>query len=933
MGFLTTVLLILLYGNACAVQYLAPLNMGGVTGQVQFDSVSQMASVNVSGAGSCSSFNLTITEFPVMYGHFAQPCSESHIGPSIFSFTVNSPISNVNVSKLFSLRSSLDDCSLTLRTCDGIEVCTVVSRGQKLLTRQARFNGMVAGDVYLRYNSELSNHWLLLDLVKVGPSNVSSVAINGSLSTAASCAEVGSNSITNLGEIQLLPTMQPQKFRLNLNNFNLTTRFLIVATGTSFLCAEIYDLPEKHVSAMINMNGIKGYFDFRQDSPSVKVGPYHVHLFPVRSIRDPSSSLCANDNVGGHLNPFGVDTKAPEYPKGPGSTHDKYELGDLSSKHMSLAGKNESEAVFKDYNLPLYGQNSIVGRSVVIHKIDGSRYVCASISYPGEVVVAKAKFLSLSSPLSDMSIFLDLSYGNVATNATKNHNWHVHVYPISSERDDSDGRCTTTGGHWNPYTVNTQDATYANFCSSASPLSCEVGDLAGKHTTVNLGVKAGGVEAKYFFTDVTAWVPGIVGRSVVIHQAEKAGPRIACANITAVQTPKASLGTWYGPGTSNGQIQFAQSLPQGPTMVNVSLTDLNSQAGGYHVHVLPIPPGQSNPCSDANIHGHFNPLNWNSSSSPDPGTGTLDQYEVGDLSGKFGMLTGRDKLQDVFSDATLPLSGPYSIVGRSVVVHYTNGSRMRCANITTDKDTNGHWARAKAVFNSILTGTVEMRQLIFPDGSSSDTTIDVALRAASEVTSKNISLYITANQISGQDCTKNGGTYNPFDVTSKSSTCSLETPLSCVSGDLSMRQGLLSLTQGLVYTDTNVPLTGDFTVVQRSLVVKDGDSIIACANILPVSSSANQSFPKVTNFNRYDFRQRVADVLQQHISRVTILPGSPATAVNADCQKVTFMVAGDVNATLLASVKTSEKMGAFKELASCLSSGVVRDFELNNLTL
>ncbi|XP_055013791.1 uncharacterized protein cusr isoform X1 [Boleophthalmus pectinirostris] len=925
--------------------------MGGVTGQVQFDSTSQMATLSVSGAGSCSSLKLSITEFPVMYGHFAHPCSEIHIGSKIFNFSVDSPNSAINVSELFLLRSSLDDCSLTIHTCDGTEVCTVVSGGQKLLTRQARVTGSIAGNVYLRHSPELLNQWLLLDVVRVDQIDVVSVVIHGSVSTAANCEEflgnINSASLTNLGEVALFPTMQPQKRRLHLKNFNVKTRFFVFSYGTGFHCAEIYDLPEKHITAVINMKGIKGYFSFQQASPfsvtelavnltnlQSEVGPYHVHLFPVPSLRNPLSSICSNDNLGGHWNPFGVDAKDPAYPKGPGSTHDKYEMGDLSSKHMSLAGKTEFETVFKDYSLPLYGQNSIVGRSVVIHKLDGSRYVCASISYPGEVIVARARFLSpvigevwfsqlKNHPLSDVSIFLDLSYGNSATAPTKSHNWHVHTYPIGSERDDSDGRCITTEGHWNPFRVDTEHMSYNTYCSSASPLSCEVGDLSGKHTTVNLGVNAGAVEAKHFFTDVTSWVPGIVGRSLVLHQAEKAGPRIACANITVVRTPKASLGTWHGPGTSNGQIEFTQSLPLGPTKVTVSLTDLNSQAGGYHIHILPISPGYPQPCSDANIHGHFNPLEWDVLSSPDPGMGTLDQYEVGDISGKFGMLTGHDEMQSVLSDSNLPLTGPYSIVGRSVVVHYTNGSRMRCADITADKDTDGHWAMAKGVFNSTLTGTVLMRQQIFSDGSSMDTTLEVTLHSATGVISSNVSLHISTNRIGGYGCTKNGGVYNPFNMATSSSTCSMENPLSCVCGEISMRQDPLSLTQRQVYTDRMVLLTGDFTVVHRSLVVKNGDIIIACADILPESPSAEQSFPTVIQFSRYDFRRRVADVLQLEISQVTILAGSPEPAANGRCQRVHFMVAGDVNPTLLKSVKTSEKMGLFKESAVCLRGASV----------
>lgn len=83
----------------------------------------------------------------------------------------------------------------------------------------------------------------------------------------------------------------------------------------------------------------------------------------------------------------------------------------------------------------------------------------------------------------------------------------------------------------------------------------------------------------------------------------------------------------------------------------------------------PIEENLQFPCEGTSLYDHWNPLNVDPASSPRAYHGTPDQYEMGDLSGKFGTLDNHTIYKQDYNDTMLPLFGPRSIIGRSVVVH------------------------------------------------------------------------------------------------------------------------------------------------------------------------------------------------------------------------------------------------------------------------
>jgi hypothetical protein len=125
----------------------------------------------------------------------------------------------------------------------------------------------------------------------------------------------------------------------------------------------------------------------------------------------------------------------------------------------------------------------------------------------------------------------------------------------------------------------------------------------------------------------------------------------------------------------------------------------------YHIHTNPIPP--SGDCKNA--LGHLDPLQVTDVLVCDP---TLPQYcQEGDLSGKHGKLPALPNVQNSYTDPFLRFwPQPLSLLGRSIVIHLPNLTRIACGNITSfldgtaDADGNPTNASSNYVTNYPLTG-------------------------------------------------------------------------------------------------------------------------------------------------------------------------------------------------------------------------------------
>jgi len=141
-------------------------------------------------------------------------------------------------------------------------------------------------------------------------------------------------------------------------------------TAPRWVCANIeYVDPPISAWAIFSMDGVEGSIQLSQgtngsestqiavDLTGLKDGPnpWHVHQKPVQG------GDCGESSTGDH---FGSPS-----------------IWDLATKHGSLSGPVVRQSFAEETwaGLPLFGPDSVVNRSIVIHKANNHRWVCATI--------------------------------------------------------------------------------------------------------------------------------------------------------------------------------------------------------------------------------------------------------------------------------------------------------------------------------------------------------------------------------------------------------------------------------------------------------------------------------------------------------------------------------------------------------------------------
>ena len=315
--------------------------------------------------------------------------------------------------------------------------------------------------------------------------------------------------------------------------------------------------------------------------------------------------------------------------------------------------------------------------------------------------------------------------------------FHVHEFPVPAKIDAADSPCGRTGGHFNPSNI---DPSTSPKTGEGSFDKYELGDLSGKYGDLT---HRDHLQENVVDPTMTLFGPlSIVGRSIVIHKSP-VPKRWICANIDLHdQQFVTAIATFTYPVAGRVIFRQAEDEPFSDTTVFVESllysdgSKNDTRDHRWHVHQLV--PGKdffnwTGRCLSAG--GHYNPHQVSLESYKDCSDEKRHmRCEVGDLVNKLGLLNVAGRKLNIkdsikfFTDSNLPLSGPHSIVGRSILIHDDNapehrGDRMACTPILRRYR---HKAVAREWFGNGAPTPVDGRlEFIQDEGGMSHTLVDL----------------------------------------------------------------------------------------------------------------------------------------------------------------------------------------------------------------
>jgi len=909
--------LLLFVKTSQTIELTAHFSENGVHGFVAFSQDENIVHI-VSKLNTQSEWNWLVKELPVDYSELEDRCSDRRLGKTIMDLSAsmgtlnNSTPAQTSRSDLIPLtgQNGIWSRSLVLES-SGVRACSsiVASGNSSVKVAQAVFPGEngISGKVLVQwFGSSISSDAVIYTNLYYPSSKRKRTQhewrmyTTDILDSEADKARSNCNSLqvieidltarldkVSVGQRSLIrdPTF-PHAHIGDPNRYHYLVLLDNEHPDTFIGCARVFIQPPNLLKGIINSHGVSGLISMEQNSPLTPtrvvlnitrvmepiLGGFRVHELPPIPPLGNSKNREECKGIGEVYNPHhkGVGGDAPF----PGEeSQDKYAVGDLSGK-LGYASEREWDSF-----LPLFGKHSVAMRSVAIYK-NGENgieepWICSVLTryqshnpdhkvpmftaealyrYP---LVGRITFFQ-PEPQGETTILVEglVHADGTSLNTTKEHRWGIHVNPPGKDFFNWTARCVSAGPVFNPYQVDVNKSAESVLGSLSSRLDHLL--IAGSKKVIQ--------ESRKIFIDEHISLSGlnsIYGKSLVIFDdfgPTARGERLACSKILGVFRRKAVARDWFGNGVPiglTGKVEFLQHSEYSLTDIELNLEGLKD-VGDYQIHMTPVLEILEFPCEESTLYGVFNPYETQEVKI----TGTPDQYRVGDISGKFGKLTGQISFQKIgYNDTNLMIFGQKSILGRSMVLHSAyQTKRLACSTIERGySPSEARELRAIASFHrpdGYAHGYIRMTQLIHNDGSSSDTVIEVNLRHPGKndrnmTRNHNWAIYVNgvgvdaAVKVENVRCTAAGYIWNPYytqlaDPLNEDlykQECGPDLPLRCYVGDLSGRLGTIDLgVDRMVFSDPNFPLEGAVSAMGRSIVIfdKEGGSYkYACANIEP----------------------------------------------------------------------------------------------------
>lgn len=376
-------------------------------------------------------------------------------------------------------------------------------------------------------------------------------------------------------------------------------KYLVLFTrdnGAVKSCGKITPIVTKSVEAIFNAQGVSGSIRLVQNS---ELDPVRFHIL-LNNLNNQATTY------GIYQYPVGIKLSStdnpcrrlgklynPSYVNGdPQNSINLIPIGDLSGKYGNLTNQLEINQSYTNYRLQLFGPMSVIGRSIAVQlSSQNPTWICSTINYPKQSMIrARVRLLFPiageiiftqygSDPHSDTSIYVSVSQSGRHIPSV-NHNWHVHTIGRLTDMMSTSRRCASAAGHYNPSIVNISASDYKARCK-ANHLLCELGDLSTRQGAINISDHVN----RFFFTDINTPLSGkysILDRSVVIHDKQFGGSRLACNKVLQLLPSNATADL-----KSFGQITMEQFDPFSNTLVHLNLQNLNSAVKAIYIGSTP----------------------------------------------------------------------------------------------------------------------------------------------------------------------------------------------------------------------------------------------------------------------------------------------------------------------------------------------------------